>query len=170
MPFINISRSLIWSVKAGRSRSRIAIRHTGSHSLQIGFLVHTAPINALPQVFLKHQVKPNTGATTIPLAEGVCHIHFHVFIHYLVECIFRHTLDGLQRSRQIMCHSKLKSAFSDIYGTYLTRKIIQTSKDIGMYLLQPAKKSPPQYYLSRHSQKGCRLFSCSARQWKCRYM
>lgn len=67
----------------------------------------------------------------------VCtNFHFDVFIHNLIKGGFWHSLYCLQCSREVHAISRRKATFGYVFCTDLSCKVIQSSKEISVYLLQ----------------------------------
>ena len=71
-----------------------AVDDAPAHGVEIRLFIDLAPVDALLQTALEHQIKPDAGAASVALHEGVGDVHFHIFVDYLVEAGLRHTLDG----------------------------------------------------------------------------
>ena len=63
-------------------------------------------------------------------------IHFDVFSNNLVKCIFRHRFYLLQFVREVFRKAEGEAIFADGLGADLTGKIIETTEEVTMYLLQ----------------------------------
>src|SRR3712207_5707797 len=107
-----------------------AIRNTLTHGRQIFVLVYLTPINTSLERTLQHEVKPNAGAATITFHKRMRHVHFHIFVHYLVEGVFWHSLYRLQCSREVHTISECEPSFRYILSSDLSSEVVQSSKEI----------------------------------------
>ena len=64
------------------------------------------------------------------------HIHLYILIYNLIKCRFRHLLDSFQIIMKVFCQTKQRVTLWYSLRTYLTCKIVKSSKEIGVNLLQ----------------------------------
>ena len=116
---MNISRSLIRSVKAPESKRRICgIRNAFPHGRQILILVDPAPVHAFFKVRFSIR-SPDPGAAPVSFHEGMRHIHLDVFADDLIQRRFRHVFDTVQDVRKISGIGEREAALADFPGPYL---------------------------------------------------
>ena len=62
-------------------------------------------------------------------------IRFHIFVHNLIKGCFGHSFYYLQSIGEVHTISESKTSFGYILRTNLSSKVIQSSKEISVYLL-----------------------------------
>lgn len=107
---------------------RSAFSYAGGHCRQIVFFVHHAPVDTFLEMFLQHEIEPYTCASAVALTEKMCHIHFNIFVGYLLKRFFGHQFYLSERSWQIGSHSKQKSTLGYIHRADMSSEVVQTAK------------------------------------------
>ena len=71
----------------------------------------------------------------------MCHVHLHIFAYYLIESAFRHGFDKPQILHQIFCTTKQRSILPNGLRTNLSGKVVESTKEISVNLLQALYRS-----------------------------
>ena len=134
-----------------------AVDDAPAHGVEIRLLIDLAPVNALLQTALEHQIKPDAGAASVALHEGVGDVHFHILVDYLVEAGLRHTLDGGQDRGKMQRVGEGETALADVLAPDLPGEIVQAAEDVGVDLLQTLDGSGLQGSEQTAFEQGVRL-------------
>ncbi len=114
----------------------LSIRRTLYHRRHIVSLGYLTPIDTDFKLLFEDEIEPYPRRATISLHKWMRDIHLDIFLDDFIKGIFWHLLDILESLGEILGTRKAKSSFWDIFLPDLACKIIESSKEIGMYLLQ----------------------------------
>ena len=77
-----------------------------------------------------------SGQVLASRTERVGDVHLDIFVGDLLKSCFGHLFDCSKRLRKELRHCKLETALCDIHRANLTSKVVQTTKQVGVDLLQ----------------------------------
>lgn len=70
------------------------VDRTAFHGLEVGGLVHLAPVHHLAQMFLQQHVQPDARGAAVAFQKGVGNVHFYILGNDGGEVRLRHLLNG----------------------------------------------------------------------------
>ena len=90
----------------------------------------------------------------IAFHEGMCHVHLYILVDNFIERSVRHPFYESQVLHQIFSATKQRSVFPDGLGPYLSGKVAEPAKEVGLNLLKA-------FHRSRfHTVEQATLYQC----------
>ena len=127
---------LVGQVRLYESTEFKVVDRASLHCLKILVLINVPPIHHSTKVLLKHHIQPYAGGSSIPFHKGVGDIHFHILGYDVLKGRLRHLLNRRQRFLQVEAVGEAEVTLGDIHFPYLSGKVIETSEQILVYLLE----------------------------------